>query len=105
MAKTDNIRQIFGKNEKICRNLLFSRNLFVYLHRIVCLSCAIGEKDGTNILVAQFLSELLPRKERRAIHYHIEVGVYAQTSTYVVMGCSKPGQEYGEVCAIFMSIS
>ena len=35
--------------KKICRNLLFGRNLFVYLHRIVCLSCAIGEKDGTKL--------------------------------------------------------
>jgi hypothetical protein len=44
MAKTGIIKQFHGKNEKICRNLPFGRNLFVYLHRIVCLSCAIGEK-------------------------------------------------------------
>lgn len=44
MAKTDIIRQFYGKNEKTCRNLSFGRILFVYLHRIVSHSCAIGEK-------------------------------------------------------------
>lgn len=58
MAKTDIIRQFYGKNEKTCRNLSFGRILFVYLHRIVSHSCAIGKKDGTRHLIAQFPDEL-----------------------------------------------
>jgi len=105
MAKTDNIRQFFGKNEKICRNLLFGRNLFVYLHRIVCLSCTIGEMDGTKLYNCS-----IPRRtatsttEKTSKNYHIGVAHYAQTSTYVIMGCCRPVWEYGGVCAIFMSI-
>jgi len=73
MAKTDNIRQIFGKNEKICRNLLFGRNLFVYLHRIVCLSCTIGKMDGTNFWLLIFPVESPPRKAKKSkIHTSME---------------------------------
>ena len=103
MAKNDIIRQFYGKNEKTCRNLSFGRNLFVYLHRIVCQSCAIGKKDGTKHLIAQFPDELQPRKrKRRASIITLKWAQYAQTSKYVIMGCCRPVWEYGEVCAIFI---
>ena len=57
------------------------------------------------LLIAQFLSELLPRKGKKSKtlpHWSVLI---AQTSTYVVMGCSRPGQEYGGVCAIFIYIT
>jgi len=74
MAKTDNIRQIFGKNEKICRNLLFGRNLFVYLHRIVCLSCTIGEMDGTILRLLNSCPNCYLEMEITSNNYHIGVG-------------------------------
>lgn len=80
----------------------FSRNLFVSLHRIVCQSCVIGEKDGTNILIAQFSFELRPRKKKDEQNIiTLKWALYAQTSTYVIMGCRRPEREYGD-CLRFL---
>ena len=63
-------------------------------------------KDGTKLLIAQFSTELRSRKKKdEQIITTLEWALYAQTSTYVVMGCRRPGRDYGEVCAFFISIS
>ena len=54
-------------------------------------NCSIPVRTATSI------------QKKRANIITLEWAHYAQTSTYVVMGCSRPGQEYGGVCAFFFT--
>lgn len=55
------------------------------------LNCSIPRRTATSTT------------ERRARIITLEWAQYAQTSTYVIMGCCRPVWEYGGVCAFFFA--
>ena len=85
--------------------LLSFRRIFVPLSRVVCQSREIDEKTVRNFWLLNSQTNCNTEKERRANIATLEWALYAQTSTYVVMGCCRPVWEYGEVCAFFIPIS
>ena len=54
-------------------------------------NCSIPVRTATSI------------QKKRANIITLEWAHYAQTSTYVIMGCRRPEREYGGVCAFFFT--